>query len=99
MDIATEGALWALTPAVGGLVAWLVLENVWAFRRPVQARLPHYAINLSIAGVNALLLSSLFGGFLLIWSHQVMVAQTGLFNLAGLEGAANVVASVRSEEH
>ena len=94
MDIATGGALWRFTFAVGGLVAWLVLENVWAFRRPVQSRLPHYAINLSIAGVNALLLSSLFGGFLLIWSHQVMVAQTGLFNLAGLEGAANVVASV-----
>jgi len=94
MDIATGGALWRFTFAVGGLVAWLFLERWRPFRVPVQSRLSHYAINLSIAGVNALLLSVLLGGFLLTWSHQMMVAQTGLLNLLGLDGEANVIASV-----
>lgn len=94
MDIASDSALWRFAFALGGLVAWLFLERWRPFRMPVQSRLSRYAINLSIAGVNTLVLSILLGGFLLTWSHQVMVAQTGLFNLAGLEGAANMVASV-----
>ena len=94
MDIATGGALWRFTFAVGGLLVWLVLENVWAFRLPVQSRLSRYGINLSLAGANAFLLSTLFGSLLLTWSSQVMMTHTGLFNLAGLGGEANVVASV-----
>lgn len=94
MDIASGSALWRFSFALGGLVVWLILESWGPFRVPVQSRLSRYAINLSIAGVNALVLSVLLGGFLLTWSHQAMMARTGLFNLAGLEGVANVVASV-----
>ncbi|MBI3809246.1 MAG: sterol desaturase family protein [Nitrospirae bacterium] len=94
MDLASGSAFWRFALAVGGLLVWLVLENVWAFRLPVQSRLSRYGINLSIAGANAFLLSTLFGSLLLTWSGQVMMAHTGLFNLVGLGGEANVVASV-----
>ena len=94
MDIASGSALWRVTFAVGGLTVWLLLEAWRPFRVPVQSRLTRYTINLSIAGVNALLLSLLLGSFLLTWSHQVMMAHTGLLNLLGLNGMANVVGSV-----
>ncbi len=94
LELASDSAFWRFTFAVGGLAVWLVLENVWSFRLPVQSRLSRYVINLSIAGGNALLLSILLGGFLLVWSRQVMMAHTGLLNLFGLNGMANVVGSV-----
>jgi sterol desaturase/sphingolipid hydroxylase (fatty acid hydroxylase superfamily) len=94
MDLASGSALWHLAFSVGGLVVWLIVETWWPFRVLVQSRLSRYTINLSIAGGNTLLLSVLFGSVLLTWSHQVMTAQTGLFNLVGLGDEANVIASV-----
>ena len=80
--------------AFGGLGLLLAMEQWSPFRRPVQARLPRYFINFTIAGSNALLINVLFGAFLLGWSQQVVEQGSGAFNLLGLGMAANIICSV-----
>lgn len=80
--------------ALGGLGLLLALEAVVPFRPPVQARLPRYLINFTIAGSNALVINLLFGVFLFQWSQRTAEQGLGLFHLLNLGLVANVICSV-----
>ena len=74
---------------VAGFFLVLLLEAVWPFRRPVESRWRRYAINLFIAGSNALLLSVLLGGFIISLYHSYELNRFGLFSRLGLDGWGN----------
>lgn len=90
----TTTEFWRFMFALAGLGLWLACESWRPFRVPVQPRVRHYSMNLSIAGGNTLILSLLFGSFLLAWSNQIEHSQIGLFNLLGLGVMANGIASL-----
>lgn len=87
------GLIRSLT-AFGGLGVWLALETWRPFRAPVQPKLGHVAVNLGVAGTNAVAVNVAFGGLLLGWASRVTEMGWGLFPALGLGAASTVGASV-----
>lgn len=85
---------WRPLAALGGLAILLALE--WAFpsRAALQPKLRHAAANLAIAGGNAVVVTLLLGGALLLWSHEVETRQWGLLHQLGFGAVPGVVAAV-----
>ena len=79
---------------VGGFVLLLLIEAVWPFRRPVELRWRRYAINVFIAGSNALLLSIVLGGLIVAIYHTLELYRIGLLFHLGIDSWWNVVLTV-----
>lgn len=79
---------------VGGFVLLLLVESVWPFRQRIESRWRRYAINLFIAGSNALLLSVLLGSLIVSIYHTFELHRFGLLYRLGLEGWGNVLLTV-----
>lgn len=79
---------------VGGLVLLLLFESLRPFRRPSEERWRRYAINLFIAGSNALLLSVLLGGLIVAVYHSFERQGIGLLRAVGIGGWGGVAVTV-----
>jgi len=79
---------------VGGLCLLLLLESVRPFRRPIESRWRRYAINLFIAGSNALLLSVLLGGLIVSAYQAYELHRLGLLHRLGVDGWWNALVTV-----
>ncbi len=79
---------------VGGFLLLLLLEAVYPFRRPVQARWRRYLINLFIAGSNALLLTILLGGLIVSAYDAFELHRFGLLHQLGVGEWWNVLITV-----
>jgi len=79
---------------VGGLSLLLLIESVRPFRRPVESRWRRYAINLFIAGSNALLLTALLGGLIVSICHGFELHRFGLLHWLGVAPSWNVPVTV-----
>ena len=79
---------------VAGFFLVLLLEAVWPFRRPVESRWRRYAINLCIAGSNALLLSVVLGGAIISLYHSYELSRVGLLYRLGVDGWGNVLLTI-----
>jgi len=80
--------------AFGGLGLLLALEAWRPFRAPVQSKVGHVAVNLGVAGTNAVAVNLVFGGLLLLWAGLASDAGWGLFAALGLGGAPRVAVSI-----
>lgn len=83
-----------LASVLGILGLLLALEWRHPFRTPGQPTVRHAAMNLTIAGSNAVLVNLLFGGWLLFLSHRVASESWGLLPQLGLSPLSLIVASV-----
>ncbi len=83
-----------LASVLGILGLLLALEWRLPFRTPRQPTVRHAAMNLMIAGSNAVLVNLVFGGWLLFLSHRVASESWGLLPHLGLSPPALIVASV-----
>lgn len=79
---------------MGGVILLLLIESVWPFRPRVESRWRRYAINLFIAGSNALLLSVLLGGLIVSIYHSYELHRIGLLHRLGVAGWGNVLLTV-----
>ena len=79
---------------IGGLMLLLLAESVWPFRRPLESRWRRYAINLFIAGSNALFLSVLLGGLLVSIYHHFELQRFGVLHQLGIDSWWNVAVTV-----
>jgi len=79
---------------LSGFVLLLLIESAWPFRQPVESRWRRYAINLFIAGSNALLLSVVLGSLMISIYHSFELRRFGLLYRLGIEGWANVLLTV-----
>ncbi len=80
--------------AFGGLILLLLLESVQPFRRGVESRWRRYAINLFIAGSNALLLSVVLGGVIIAGYHSLELRRVGIFHRLGISSWWNMLLTV-----
>lgn len=79
---------------VGGFILLLLIESVRPFRRPVEPRWRRYAINLFIAGSNALLLSVLLGGLIVAAYHSFALHRFGLLHRLGIDPWWNALITI-----
>ena len=79
---------------VGGFILILLAELVCPFRQPVDARARRYAVNLFIAGSNALFLSVLLGGMIISAYHSFELHRFGLLHAGGIGGWPNALITV-----
>lgn len=79
---------------VGGFILLLLIEAVRPYRPWVDARWRRLAVNLFIAGSNALLLSVLLGGLIVAAYHHFELGRFGLLLRLGLGGWDNVLLTV-----
>ena len=79
---------------LAGFFLLLLLEAVWPFKRPVESRWRRYAINLFIAGSNALLLSVLLGSLIVSAYHSFELHRFGLLHRLGIDSWWNVLLTV-----
>jgi len=93
-DLEAQVGLIRSLAAFGGLGFLLALEAWRPFRAPVQSKVGHVAVNLGVAGTNAVAVNLVFGGLLLLWAGRVSDAGWGLFAALDLGGAPRVAASI-----
>ena len=94
MEYISEIAAWQSWVLFVGLGVFLGLERWVPFRVSVQGKLLHVATNLTIAGSNALVVTLLVGGVLLVWIDWVNRQGWGLLHHMGFGLTGNIVASV-----
>lgn len=80
--------------AVSGLALLLSAEWWMPFRAGLQAKVRHAATNLAIAGSNAVIVTLLFGGLLLVWSREVESKQWGVLHYLNLSVVPAIIAAV-----
>ncbi len=81
-----------LITVLGVLGILLLFESWTPFRVSIRSRFRHIATNLAIAGSNAVVVNLLFGGALMMVSHQA--EGWGLLYYLDLDPLGNVVASI-----
>ena len=79
---------------VGGLMLLLLAESVWPFRRAVDSRWRRYTINFFITGSNALILTVLLGGLIVVAYHSLELQRFGLLHRLGIASWWNVLLTV-----
>jgi sterol desaturase/sphingolipid hydroxylase (fatty acid hydroxylase superfamily) len=77
-----------------GLGLFLSLEWLVPFRLPIQSKFLHAATNLSVGGLNAVVMNLLFAGMLLAWTQRANSEGWGVLQYLGIGLAGNVIASV-----
>lgn len=78
----------------GGLFLFLIVENVFPYRRRVDPALSHYGINLAIAAGNAAIVGLLFGGAIIAYAGFLSGRRIGLLNVFPVGLAWNLLLSL-----
>jgi len=80
--------------AVGGLLLFMGIEHVWAFRPRVQRWWRHYAVNVLISGGNAVLIRLVWGTWLVGAAVLAERQGAGLLHLADVPWGLRVAITV-----